>query len=391
MSGLFTRIAHHARSSERDPREDRLTEICAAVFESPHCPGLARHVAIAWLREAETAAPGASAASAASRLRQLLADDAPEWSCDVTTQVYTVVGDETRRPDLELTFQAQTGSAQEVSIWVEGKHGTAPHDRQLWSYLKAQQLQGITRGIVLLVAPRASYPFEPDELPPPVPQLTWEHTTAAISVYDPHDAVGQFLVDETCHYLKGEGLMDPDRVTPLHLVALANYREALRALEALCNATAEKVANLWNASDPPYESTIRGDARTVWQKNWAYPTSRRGETPALLPEAWRAWGLSWGRFIDSAQLLRDGRPVYHFSLLGWGRSSRAAWPPSANMGRIASATSASGSYASSAKTRNEFIWRVGYPEDLLRAATWTRRPSRSQSGWWAPSRIYERS
>ena len=55
ISHLFARIARHGISGDRDPREDRLTEICAALFESPHCRDLARQVAIAWLGQAETA------------------------------------------------------------------------------------------------------------------------------------------------------------------------------------------------------------------------------------------------------------------------------------------------------------------------------------------------
>jgi hypothetical protein len=362
MSDLFARIARHGISGDRDPREDRLTEICAALFESPHCRDLARQVAIAWLRQAETTEPEGPAAVAAARLRQLLADDAPEWSCDVATQVHTVVGDETRRPDLELVFQAQTGTAPEVSIWVEVKHGTAPHHRQLWSYVEAQRVQG---GIVLLVAPRSSYPFPEEELPPAVPQLTWERTATAISKCNPGDVVGQFLVDELCAYLKGEGLMDPDRVTPLHMVALANYREALRTLEALWNATAEKMPELWSTAVAPYESG-RGDGGTVSDKHWGYPTSRSSEPSLRLSEPWETWGLYWGRIIDSAQILRDGRPgvALLFAGVGTERQGSLAALGEDRQDRLRNLRFRLLD-ARSAKTSNEHIWRVAYPEDLL--------------------------
>lgn len=52
---LLGRIARYGITGLRDPREDRLTEICAAVFGAEACEGLARHVALGWLAAAAAA------------------------------------------------------------------------------------------------------------------------------------------------------------------------------------------------------------------------------------------------------------------------------------------------------------------------------------------------
>ena len=82
----------------------------------------------------------------------------------VSTQIQTLAGGRRRRPDLELVFSGPKGG---VTIWVEVKHGTPPHSGQLADYLLAQKERGITRGAVLLVAPRDEYPFPAAELPEP--------------------------------------------------------------------------------------------------------------------------------------------------------------------------------------------------------------------------------
>ncbi len=46
---FFGRIALHGTTAAKDPREDRLTEVLAAVFGSAAGRGLARHLAHRWL------------------------------------------------------------------------------------------------------------------------------------------------------------------------------------------------------------------------------------------------------------------------------------------------------------------------------------------------------
>jgi hypothetical protein len=46
---LLGRIARHGVSGLRDPRDDRLTEICAAILAAGECQRLARHVVLGWL------------------------------------------------------------------------------------------------------------------------------------------------------------------------------------------------------------------------------------------------------------------------------------------------------------------------------------------------------
>lgn len=145
---LIGRIAKYGVSPVRDAREDRLTEIWAAIFNSDHCAGFARHVALDWLGSA------ARDASVADRhrlraLAKMLGQDG-SWRCRVETQVPATLEEERRRPDLELTF---TGPAS-VPIWVEVKNGTAPHNEQLFAYGRIQEHLGLKPAAVLLVAPR---------------------------------------------------------------------------------------------------------------------------------------------------------------------------------------------------------------------------------------------
>lgn len=77
--------------------EPPLTESCAALSESPHCPGLARHVAQSWLEAALRSpglARGESLASHGSleRARVTLGYESVRWGCEVQTQV-PVYGD----------------------------------------------------------------------------------------------------------------------------------------------------------------------------------------------------------------------------------------------------------------------------------------------------------
>jgi len=118
---------------------------------------------------------------------------------------------------------------------VEVKHGTPPHSGQLADYVTAQHERGISRGVVLLLAPRDDYvSFPSSELPEDVPQLTWQRTAARIHTYPSSEPVCAFLADELCHYLREEELMDPVRMTAEHFTAYKFHVEACAALEPVC-------------------------------------------------------------------------------------------------------------------------------------------------------------
>jgi hypothetical protein len=360
--GFLGRIARHPTSGARDAREDRLTEVCAAVFASPHCSGLARFVAVEWLQAAVTDERLANRALLAA-LRDQLAEDGADWSCNVRTQLSVALPDGARRPDLELRFRnVSEASAPDVVIWVEVKHGTAPHTRQLHAYLDAQR-DSLSRGAVLLVAPRTSYPFTPAEIPAEVPQLTWQQTARIIGNYPTPDPVGQFLIDELRNYLAEEELMDPEQLTPVHLVALANYQEAREALDLVCDAAAAWIDKSWNEQTRG-QWPQTGTARERW---WSYANHARDTPPIAVDER---WGWSWEVIYDSAWIFPDRR--VGVPCIGAGMTAdrgSIATLEQRSQDRLLDAEFELRDKTRTRSTENEYVWRIVYPEDVLAGAT----------------------
>jgi hypothetical protein len=195
-SSLFGRIARHPRRTDRDEHEDRLTEIFAAVLDQLACSGLAQHIVGSWITEAL----GKSGLEDALSLRAMgVRLGTREWSCDVRTQTSTVVDERRRRPDLELRFSSP--GASPILVCIEVKHGTKPHTYQLLDYFA--DLKGRYAGAaqVFLVAPRASYPFDENQVPPSVPEMTWQSTARAARLFQARSVVAQLLLDELMNYL----------------------------------------------------------------------------------------------------------------------------------------------------------------------------------------------
>jgi hypothetical protein len=303
---LLGRIAKYGVSPLRDAREDRLTEIWAAVLDSCHCAGFARHVTLDWLGSAAADGPVAQR-DRFRALADVLQQDGP-WRCRVETQVPATLDEERRRPDLELTF---TGPAS-VSIWVEVKHGTEPHNRQLFAYRRIQADRGLANAAVLLVAPRNDFAsFDPAELPPEVPRLSWERTAESIRTFGPDsgDPVRRFLLGELWSYMREEQLTDPPRLTPTHIAALENYPDARRALERLCDMAAEHVRNTWGGTGDRGVYPQRGEPRQYW---WSHQPDEVG---GLLG---RDWWWDWKLLMDATDILADGerRPAVFAGVTG---------------------------------------------------------------------------
>ncbi|MGZ4287994.1 MAG: hypothetical protein ACXVHB_26805 [Solirubrobacteraceae bacterium] len=140
---LFRRVTRYRIAPTQDPRENRLTEVTAAVLE--RVDGLAYDVMDAVLASAATAAhdrlfDAADAQEVASleaardaltaqlaRLREL---DRPRLQVD--TQVTTA---STKFVDLELRFSPRPFAPGETFLfWVEVKHGANVHGTQLTDY-----------------------------------------------------------------------------------------------------------------------------------------------------------------------------------------------------------------------------------------------------------------
>lgn len=298
-------------SPVRDAREDRLTEIWAAVFDSDHCAGFARHVVVDWLsRAARDPSVADDGRRRFGELAEILQQDG-DWRCHVETQVPATLEEERRRPNLELTF---TGPSS-VSIWVEVKNGTAPHDGQLGAYCRIQRHQGLSHAAVVLVAPRGDLAlFDPDELPSEVPRRTWEETARCIRTFarDGDSAVRRFLLDELWTYMQEEQLTDPERLTAAHVAALEGYPDARRALERLCDVAAERLGQMWGGGvgvggRGTYPQ--RGDPRQYW---WPHQPDDAGPLAAPL------WWWDWKLLMDGTDILRDGehRPAVFVGATG---------------------------------------------------------------------------
>jgi hypothetical protein len=358
--GLLTQIARYPRHVGQDEAENRLTEVFAAVLSHAECRGLPEFVVAGWLREA------ASSPRLANRteLARLAAAISSQRLFDVriSTQVAASAGGRKRRPDLQISL---TNAVQEILIWVEVKHGIAPHSGQLHDYLLAQQERGIRHGAVLLIAPRADYPFSASEIPDTVPQLTWQRTASRLGDFGPKPLsdAGCFLIRELQQYLREEGLMDPERVTPEHLVAFAHHREAFSALELVTEEADAFVAQFWTEPEPKHHDSYGKDLyrRSSW---WSYPM--REAHRDVLPD----WGLDWNLFRDARAIFPEGRP-------GVPRFTAGASADSGELAKIdpdaADRLRALG-FELTAKERLsangwDRIWRCAYPEEVLAGST----------------------
>lgn len=227
MTGFLGRVTRYVASGDREPREDRLTEITAAVLE--RVPGLGRELALGWLAPrsgADHESPSKETDGLHYALRALPSDT------PVSTATQRTIPH--RRVDLELRFRDPETNSQVAVIWVEAKHGTDPHSGQIPAY----RLYCPQPGAVVLLTTRDRLPADPDECPRGVPQRSW-HATAQrarqfarrVTLDDP---VAAWLLQEWLLYLEEEGLVDPESLGPEHMTALTHYAAAEDALAPLC-------------------------------------------------------------------------------------------------------------------------------------------------------------
>ena len=353
---LLGRIARRPVRLTKDEAEDRLTEVVAAVLAHPECPGLAGFVVLGWLKSAlhdeRLSNRGALAA-----IREQLA--AGGWMLRVNTQLVVSADGRTRRPDLELGFTSP--DRPDLTAWVEVKHGAEPERNQLCDYVLAQHSRGLaSRGAVLLVAPRAGYEwFDPSQIPDTVPTVTWQQTGSLLATYTTTSSIGAFLVDELCHYLREEGLMDPERITAEHLVAFAHHKEAFEALDLLCSAATAHIAAQWAPLAPEQYGSRSGSIS--W---WMFPTCRDGMMPLEGRE------FDFNLFRDSTGCFRDGRPgVPVFTVGTSGEPGTIAALDAETADALADAGFQLLPKASLLSNNWDRIWRRAYPDELLAGAT----------------------
>jgi hypothetical protein len=301
---LLGRIARYGVSGDRNAREDRSTEILAAVFDSDWCDGLARYVAIRWLDQAahdpRTVDPDRIRAAHAA-----LASSAWDWRLKVTTQKPLKTSTRPRRLDLELSFEPQRkDQTARVLLWIEVKLEAQPERDQLQAYADAQQTESGNHKAVLLLAPRARHSsFDEGQVPPEVVPVTWEDTAHVIDEYPRHDdRVGEFLVEQLIAYLREERLVDPPVLTSKHLEALANYREGLQAITRVCEVAAYELNALWAPCTIPFGRYPKTGEPGEWW--WVYP-HRAADGRELAADG---WNLNFRLRLNSDELSLDDRP-----------------------------------------------------------------------------------
>jgi hypothetical protein len=282
---LLTRIASRPPAPGRDPREDRATEVLAAVLDHERTGDAAHRLATAWLEEGpedvREALEGAGAAGAI-----------------VSTQEWLFVGEAAGRVDLVMTFV--TGSGEPVVLRVEVKHGDKPRRSQLHLY-RAAPVTGPTA--VVLLAPRADYArFEHDEIPDGVVRATWQETAALILARAREDGdddeVQRFLLEELWCYLRDERLTDPERLERGHLGALRDHDAALTALTRMGDLAAARVRTA--RPDQPFEAGHRRQRQFWW------PAAPEDEFRDVLSDTW--W-WDWKVFVDGRDMARDLPPA----------------------------------------------------------------------------------
>lgn len=240
-----------------DPRENRLTEIFATVLEL--VPDLARTLATVWLDPNQMHAPRQERACTATspawdRVRRLEDGGTPS----VSTQVPVAGG----FVDLELRFPADTGErGDDTVVWVEVKHGTGLHGKQLATYDSALHATHTSRGgtgaIVLLDQRRMLPHIDELEVPVTVAQRCWEQTGREIVRFETDDAVSVWMCRELLAYLQEENLMDPIALGPEHLTALAYAGQANKALEAICERAEIRIGERFRLADDTRPRTGR--------------------------------------------------------------------------------------------------------------------------------------
>ncbi len=360
MAGLGARptVDHHHVGGEVVAGYDP----SMAVLDSSGCKGLARHVAMAWLGNATEHHGAVKKRDRFSHLYDELAEEGRDWTCEIKTQrsIRTADG-QLRRPDLELVFT--DANTQRVDLLIEVKHGSAPHTRQLRAYVDDQG--GTDDAAVLLLAPRNDFAwFAEDQIPDEVARVRWQDTARAIREWPTSDPVAEFLACELSEYLEGEGLVDPSHFTTMHLDALVQHRQALDALERVCELAAEGVANRWHGPADPGSY-----GRPVHQRWWGYPALPRGRDPRTdvgVQQILEHWGWGLELLLDSTVVFKEGMPWV--PRLGAGMSGEAGsfgTLQGDQRDRLRAADFQLLPLGSTNSRTNEYVWRVAELKDVL--------------------------
>jgi hypothetical protein len=341
---LLGTIARHPLRREVDEHENRLTAVLGAVLRHEAMSGVCVFLLDGWL---SAAAKQNLAGLRIERLRERLASG-NGWHTSVRTEAALVVDDQPRRVDLEIRLQSS--DLRTLRIWLEIKHGTDPHSGQLFDYVEELAKRG--GDAVLLIAPRSDLPFDQVQIPPNVAQLSWQDTARILKSFSPESEVETFLLNELLSYLHEEGLVDPDRITPEHLVALSHYHEANTALGLVCAITSDLVRLEWGDAEAGRRSGV---------STWTYQWRPGDEPPPGFAPRWMWWQ-------DAPPFFRERPGVGRFTVgLGAETGHLAAidHPTHEKLEDAGFLILPSGDLRG---IDYENIWKMAYPEEILAGA-----------------------
>jgi len=346
IPSLFRSVTRYVPAAKSNPRENRLTEVTAAVLGRVHPVAMAvcRHLAKAAQREGVAEATPALA---------LMSDESP-----VAVRLRTQRG--TRSGGfVDLELRAGAGSpSHDALLWVEVKHGAEIHYArdpqtgrsrpQLDAYLKDIGEIPAAARLVVVVAPRASMP---DYQAREVAAIRWQEVAALIASWRDSAALtdrDRFLIEEYCRYLKEEQLMDPDEpLTEHHAAVLAAQPHVEEVLGELVTLADERVRELW------------GQPTTTYEKYDPF----RGAQPGALG-SWGTVYFDWGFGPEEArqEQSRGGQAFYAGATME-GAQTDMAW--------LALCESKGFEYEPAEKPRNyhDRIRRYLYPDELLAQET----------------------
>lgn len=211
---LFRRVTRYSRHHGVNPRENRLTEVFAAVLEE--VDGLAQGLVAEWLGV-----------------------DVEGERVRVTTQLPTPRG---FFVDVELSFGAAMDPRHVV--WIENKHGAALSPGQAEKYVDELAARYGSLGNVVLVAPRATMPESPRGVPP----VRWDEVTRSIEVFrraPGRSSVERWLLDELIHYLEEEGLATEQPLDAACAFALSARPASERTISRLAEFVDRYLADNW--------------------------------------------------------------------------------------------------------------------------------------------------
>jgi hypothetical protein len=336
--------------------ENRLTQALAVTLR--RVPEAARILALAWTDpNMAGAASREVACDSTAALHNLLREGVSLQSAQ--TQVRTLSG---RQVDLELRFgRAPQPSAEDLVIWIESKLAADPGDRQVLSYTEDIKDVGAECTVVVL-APRESLSYGPEDVPEDVPQRSWqasgrwlEHMARATVE---SDVIERFLLEELIAYMREDNLVDPRAVGPELLLALAYADQAEAALKRLCEDVSARLTNHYK--EPSSVAEWYGKPTYGWNywEAWDLRLGSDGEA-----DLW----LDWNAKKAPAHEKSEGRSLFFMSGLAAKDAESLSATPGDRIQRLLAGVDVEGRHVRFERASDECerITRIALPEEVL--------------------------